>query len=116
MVTLNSAAAGTLTFEAGDDIVFNTGRIETIGNPAHAVELRADLDQAGVGAADGDRGSISQLGAGVTEVSTGSLVASAGAGIDLIRMSIRSMPVISMPGRRVPPATSESSRPAPAAH
>ncbi|MCC6511267.1 MAG: hypothetical protein IT423_19355, partial [Pirellulaceae bacterium] len=83
VVTLNSVAAATLTFNAGDDIVFNTGRIETTGNVLHQVILAADLDHAGVGAADGDRGSISQGGGVVTEVTTGRLTATAAAGIDL---------------------------------
>ncbi len=83
VVTLNSAAQGTLTFEAGDDIVFNTGRIETTGNALHEVVLSADLDHAGVGAADGDRGTITQVGGPVTMVTTGKLTASAADGIDI---------------------------------
>ncbi|HUP81142.1 MAG TPA: hypothetical protein VM260_21510, partial [Pirellula sp.] len=83
IVTLNSAVAGTLTFEAGDDIVFNTGRIVTTGGGIHSVVLSADFDNAGLGAADGDRGSISQNGTAIVEVTTNSLTADAATGINI---------------------------------
>lgn len=81
VVQLTSAVAETLTFEAGDSIVFNTGRIVTAGGGVHTVELLADLE--GGGGGDADRGAITQDGNATAEVTTDDLVAEAGAGIDL---------------------------------
>jgi hypothetical protein len=84
VVTLNSVVAATLAFNAGDDILLQTGgRIVTTGNVNHTVILNADLDHLGVGAADGDRGSITQDGTAVVEVTTNLLIARAAEGIDL---------------------------------
>ena len=83
IVTLTSAAAGVLTFNAGDSIRFNSGRIVTTGGGLHAVQLSADLDNAGVGAADGDRGVILGDGTAIVEVSTDNLTANAANGIDI---------------------------------
>ncbi|MEM7474055.1 MAG: hypothetical protein AAF483_03625, partial [Planctomycetota bacterium] len=79
VVSLNSATASTLTFNAGDDIVFDTGRIETSG-ANHTVVLNSDTEGAGV--ADGDRGSILANGPGVA-VATDTLNATAAEGIEL---------------------------------
>ena len=83
VITLNSATASTLTFNAGDDIVFASGRIVSSGSTSHAVVLSADLDHAGLGAADGDRGTISQDGLAGIEVTTNNLTATAATGIAL---------------------------------
>ncbi|MCC7338241.1 MAG: hypothetical protein IT422_24375, partial [Pirellulaceae bacterium] len=83
-VTLNSLAPATLTFNAGDDILFlNDGRIVTTGSNSHEVILNADLDHTGVGAADGDRGSITHNSAATVEVTTNRLTAVAAGQIDL---------------------------------
>ncbi len=84
IVTLNSAVAGLLTFDAGDDIVFATGRIVTTG-AAHSVLLRADREDLGAdeGNLDGDRGGITQDGLPGIEVTTTTLTANAGEGINL---------------------------------
>ncbi len=83
IVTLTSAASGVLTFNAGDSIRFNSGRIVTTGGGTHSVQLVADLDNAGVGAADGDRGVILGDGTAIVEVSTDNLTANAANGIDI---------------------------------
>ncbi len=83
IVTLTSVATATLTFNAGDDIVFlNGGQIVTAGG-SHEVILNADRDHAGVGAADGDRGSITQNTPATVEVTTNLLTAVAAGQIDL---------------------------------
>ncbi len=81
IVTLSSSSAATLIFNAGDDFIFNSGRIVTSG-ALHNVILAADLDHAGVGSADGDRGTITQDGLPGIEVSTSYLTATAATGID----------------------------------
>ena len=83
-VVLNAAAAGALVFNAGDDIAFRDGgRIVTLGSNAHQVTLNADLDHAGLGAIDGDRGSITQNTVASIEVTTHQLTAIAAENIDL---------------------------------
>ncbi|MEO8270751.1 MAG: hypothetical protein ABI557_13590, partial [Aureliella sp.] len=83
-VTLNSVAPATLTFNAGDNIVFlNGGQIVTTGSNSHEVILNADLDHGGVGAVDGDRGSITQNSPVTVEVTTNRLTAVAAGQIDL---------------------------------
>ena len=82
VVTLDSATASILTFNAGDDIIFDSGRAIT-QNGVHSVVLAADLDHAGIGAADGDRGAITQDGLVGIEVTTNNLNATAASGIDL---------------------------------
>ncbi len=84
VVTLTSLSAATLTFNAGDDIVLRDGgRIVTTGSISHEVNLNADLDHLGLGAVDGDRGSITQDGTPIIEVTTNRLTARAAEGIDL---------------------------------
>ena len=60
VVTLNSSTAATLTFEAGDDIFFDSGSIKTESDEddvVHTVVLSADLEGPGI---DSDRGSVTQ--------------------------------------------------------
>ncbi len=84
IVRLTSPVAGILTFNAGDDIALQTGRIITDGGGTHEVRLRADLDNSTVGAADGDRGGITEDGTtAIVEVTTNLLTASAAVGINL---------------------------------
>ncbi len=81
VVTLNSGNAAVLRFSAGDNIVFDGGRIETTGQAAgandHRVELLADLEKGG---GDGVVGQVSQTGAGVS-VAAGHVSVVAGGGI-----------------------------------
>ncbi len=79
-VTLNGASS-TLTFEAGDHILFASGRIVTDTGTGNRVILSANRD----GGADGEIGSIYQSpsGAGVIEVETDVLEVYAGAGVRL---------------------------------
>ena len=79
VVTLTSLVARTLTFNAGDNIHFNSGRIVTTGGGVHSVILNADLD----GGADGLRGQILQNGTPTVEVTTNNLVANSANGINL---------------------------------
>src|SRR5262249_39767205 len=72
VVTLNSATASTLTFEAGDNIIFNTGTVRTTG-AAHAVALNAD--QEGGASADGVRGSVTQTTAATSVAPTANTLA-----------------------------------------
>jgi hypothetical protein len=86
VVTLNGTAAdSTLTFTAGDDIIFgdgaNSGSIDTTdGVRSHSVILAADNETAAV--ADGDRGSITNSAVVATATITTTLLqASASDGI-----------------------------------
>jgi hypothetical protein len=79
VVTLNSLVSQTLRFEAGDDIVFDTGRVETTLGALNEVVLAADLD---VDVAGGEiRQSLAAV--GTIEVTTDNLQANAANGIDL---------------------------------
>ena len=62
VVNLVAGAAETLDFTAGDDIVFDTGRITTSGG-THTVNLTADNEAA----LDADRGSITNTGGSTDE-------------------------------------------------
>ena len=67
-VTLDSADAAALSFAAGDDVILNSAgarRIVATGGGNHAVSLTADAEGDN---GDGDRGSISQTGAGLSIV------------------------------------------------
>ena len=79
VVTLTSLVAQTLTFNAGDNIDFNSGRIVTTGGGVHSVILNADLD----GGADGLRGQILQNGTPTVEVTTDNLITNSANGINL---------------------------------
>ncbi|MDZ4848784.1 MAG: hypothetical protein SGI77_05790, partial [Pirellulaceae bacterium] len=86
VVSLAAAALGTLTFNAGDDIIFATGTIVTNVAAGRSVVLNADREElgGGEGALDGDRGQISEDGNVATiEVTTNALIARAGDGISL---------------------------------
>ena len=54
LVQLNSTSSATLSFVAGDDVIFDGGQISTLATAQHAVVLTADNE----GAADSDRGSV----------------------------------------------------------
>ncbi|MCZ6845675.1 MAG: filamentous hemagglutinin N-terminal domain-containing protein [Alphaproteobacteria bacterium] len=77
VVRLVSGTPATLRFSAGDDMVFDGGRIQTSGAVGHRVELHADLENGG---SDGVIGGISQTGI-ATSVSGGQLTVTAGGGI-----------------------------------
>ncbi len=77
VVTLNSATPAALHFSAGDNIVFDGGRIETTGASGHRVDLLADLEKGG---GDGVVGQVSQTGVGVS-VTAGHVSVVAGGGI-----------------------------------
>ena len=62
IVSLNSNVDSELNFTAGDDIIFDSGRIITAGTGSHFVSLTAD-NEIGI---DSDRGSVSTT-AGATE-------------------------------------------------
>jgi hypothetical protein len=83
VIELNSAVNATLTFNAGDDIFFQSGRIVTSGGGEHSVSLFADLDHLSVGALDGDRGSIGSDGTPIIEVTAYQLTAIAAENIEL---------------------------------
>ncbi len=84
VVRLNSAVISNLTFNAGDDIIFDTGRVVTTG-ALHTVFLTADREDLGAdqGNADGDRGGISQTGAAVIDLTTNRVFITSGDGIEL---------------------------------
>ncbi|MEQ1830014.1 MAG: hypothetical protein ABL921_28895, partial [Pirellula sp.] len=79
IVSMMSAVSQVLRFEAGDDILFDTGRIETTLGISNQVELAADLDM------DAFQGAIVQsvAAAATIEVTSDSLQANATNGIDL---------------------------------
>ncbi len=83
VVSLTAMADSELIFQAGDDIVFNSGSVVTGGGGVHTVQLLADLDNSGVGSGDGDRGRIDQDGLATVEVTTDKLFASGAEKIDL---------------------------------
>ncbi|MEQ1824489.1 MAG: hypothetical protein ABL921_01015 [Pirellula sp.] len=79
IVTLTSATAQSLTFNAGDNIALHTGQVVANGTGNHQVFLNADLD----GGADSVRGRISQDGTLQVEIQAHSLTATAADGIRL---------------------------------
>lgn len=82
VITLASSAPSVLTFNAGDNIVIDNGRIQTL-EAAHTVRLHADLDHSGSGALDGNRGHIRQTDLGMASITTSALIARAADGVFL---------------------------------
>jgi hypothetical protein len=82
-VVSETGAAATLTFQAGDNIVFNTGSVSaTAANDS--VVLTADTEGTNV---EGVHGSVTQTGAG-TSVTTTNLTISAAAGIGTVAVPL----------------------------
>ena len=84
VVSLNSSVDSVLNFNAGDDIVFDGGRVITSG-ATHTVNLTADNQ----GPGDGDRGSISNSAGSTISVNTNVLVANASSGIGDVSQPLR---------------------------
>jgi autotransporter-associated beta strand protein len=72
VLTVDSAANTRLRLEAGDNLVFDSGRVVTTGGGNHTVELVADTE----GALDSVRGTITQTTA-ATSVTTNQLIVTA---------------------------------------
>ena len=77
VITLDTAVNSTLTFTAGDDIVFDTGTVVTTGGGVHDVILTADNE----GALDADRGSVSNSAGATATITTNNLVIRAAEGV-----------------------------------
>ena len=85
LVLLDAPDDQALEFIAGDDIVFDLGRIETTGGGLHSVRLTADNE----GAADVERGSIFNATDASIAIATNNLEISSGDGIGQIGNGLR---------------------------
>ena len=78
VVVLDSTIQATLTIDAADDLIFDSGSVITAGNESHVVQLTADRETV----LDGDIGSITNTANGpANTITTNLLVLNAGDGI-----------------------------------
>ena len=79
VITLDSGTASTLTFNAGDGVSFDTGRVVTQGGGTHTVDINADTESDTGGG--GTEGTVRQTGTTLVSVTTNNLDISASEGI-----------------------------------